>query len=63
MSVLTCMPAHGVGPLGYAWPMLVGHVVATLGTAWLLARAEAWCWRLRRPHRARASRGPPLSFA
>jgi hypothetical protein len=96
MAVLTCMPAHGVGPLGYAWPMFVGHVVATLGTAWLLARGEAWCWRLadrvalaayvspgarparrrprpvtaavlqallRRPHRPRASRGPPLSFA
>jgi hypothetical protein len=46
MTVLTCMPAHATGPMGYAWPMFVGHLVATLGTAWLLARAEAWCCRL-----------------
>jgi hypothetical protein len=46
MAVLTCMPAHGMGPMGYAWPMFVGHVVATLGTAWLLAQGEASCWRL-----------------
>ncbi|SEP68039.1 hypothetical protein [Microlunatus flavus] len=46
MATLTCMPTHGMGPMGYAWPMFVGHVVATLGTAWLLARGEAWCWRL-----------------
>ena len=46
MTVLTCMPAHGMGPMGYAWPMFVGHLVATLGTAWLLARGEAWCWGL-----------------
>ena len=46
MSVLTCMPAHGMGPMGYAWPMFVGHVVATLGTALLLSRGEGWCWAL-----------------
>jgi hypothetical protein len=46
MTVLTCMPAHGMAPMGYAWPMFVGHLVATLGTAWLLARGEAWCCRL-----------------
>jgi hypothetical protein len=46
MTMLTCMPAHGMGPMGYAWPMFVGHLVATLGTAWLLACGEAWCWRL-----------------
>ena len=46
MTMLTCMPVHGMGPMGYAWPMFVGHLVATLGTAWLLARGEAWCWRL-----------------
>ena len=96
MTVLTCMPGHGMGPMGYAWPMLVGHLVATLGTAWLLARGEAWCWQLvdrvaraayaapaarparrrprlattalvrallLRPHRPRASRGPPPAFA
>jgi len=43
MSMLTCTPAPGMGPMGYAWPMFVGHAVATLGTAWLLARGEAWC--------------------
>ncbi len=46
MSVLTCMPTHGMGPMGYAWPMFLGHAVATLGTAWLLARGEAWCLAL-----------------
>lgn len=46
MAVLTCMPTHGMGPMGYAWPMFVGHLVATLGTAWLLSRGEAFCWRL-----------------
>lgn len=45
-SALTCMPAHGAVPMGYSWPMVVVHVVATLATAWLLARGEAWCWRL-----------------
>lgn len=46
MTVLTCAPGHGMGPMGYAWPMFAGHVVATLGTAWLLSRGEAWCCRL-----------------
>lgn len=26
--------------------MLAGHVLATLATAWVLARGEAWLWRL-----------------
>ncbi|GAB2591115.1 hypothetical protein [Microlunatus antarcticus] len=46
MTMLTCMPGHGMGPMGYAWPMFLGHLVATLGTAWLLVQGEAWCWRL-----------------
>ena len=46
MTVLTCMPSDAMGPMDYAWPMFTGHAVATLGTAWLLARGEAWCWRL-----------------
>ncbi|HEY0239600.1 MAG TPA: hypothetical protein VGC37_13245 [Friedmanniella sp.] len=46
MTMLTCAPGGGMGPMGYAWPMLAGHLVATLGTAWLLARGEAWCCRL-----------------
>lgn len=59
MTVLTCGPAHGMAPMGYAWPMFVGHLVATLGTAWLLARGEAWCWRLveRVAHAAYAAPG------
>jgi len=30
---------------GPGWLMWVAHVVATLATAWLLARGEAWLWR------------------
>ena len=59
MSVLTCMPTHGMGPMGYAWPMFVGHVVATLGTAVLLARGEEWCWALV-ARTARAAYAAPL---
>ncbi len=28
------------------WPMLVGHTLAVLATAWLLARGERWLWRV-----------------
>lgn len=27
------------------WSMLLGHVLAVLATAWLLARGESWLWR------------------
>ncbi len=26
------------------WPMLLGHLLAVLATAWLLARGERWLW-------------------
>jgi len=29
----------------YGWSMLLGHAVAVLVTAWLLARGERWLWR------------------
>jgi hypothetical protein len=29
----------------YGWSMLLGHVVAVVITAWLLARGERWLWR------------------
>lgn len=43
---LTC--AGGVGPDGTpaSIPMLLAHAVAVLVTAWLLARGEAWAWRV-----------------
>lgn len=39
-------------PMGVAsmepssWSMVLGHGVATLVIAWLLARGETWCWRI-----------------
>ena len=29
----------------YGWSMLLGHAVAVLVSAWLLARGERWLWR------------------
>ena len=35
-----------------SWPMVIGHALAVLATAWMLARGERWLWavadRLRR---------------
>jgi hypothetical protein len=28
-----------------SWAMIVGHTAATVATAWLLGRGEAWLWR------------------
>ena len=48
------VPAPGVGVVatgpamdmpGPSWAMWLAHAVATLATAWLLARGEAWLWR------------------
>ena len=44
MTQLGCGPGHAMGPSG-GWSMLVAHALATLVTAWLLARGEAWWWR------------------
>ena len=45
------MPGHtmstvcGMGAATAAsWPMLLGHALAVLATAWLLARGERWLW-------------------
>lgn len=56
-AAVTCatvaMPGHamtvgsvcGTGAATTAgWPMLLGHVLAVLATAWLLARGERWLW-------------------
>lgn len=40
----TPMTTGAMEPMG--WSMLLGHAIATLLTAWLLARGEAWCWRV-----------------
>lgn len=48
-------------------PMTVAHLAATVVTAWLLARGEAWLWRAvdrllaRRPSRGLALDGVPVS--
>jgi hypothetical protein len=47
---------HGTGPIsvqstgpmadaGTTWTMIVAHIAATVATAWLLGRGEAWLWR------------------
>ena len=59
--------------LGMAAPMWLAHSAAVLGTAWLLARGEAWLWRMAdrvvgsataaptgRPARRRAARHPAV---
>jgi hypothetical protein len=39
--------ASGGAPMSMpGWPMLVAHLIATLLTAWLLARGESWWWRV-----------------
>ena len=40
---LTAVPAMDMP--GPGWSMWAAHAVATLATAWLLARGEAWLWR------------------
>jgi hypothetical protein len=40
---------HGTMPMTDAgttsWAMIVAHIAATVATAWLLGRGEAWLWR------------------
>lgn len=50
------MPGHGMtvatvcgtaaGAAAYGWSMVLGHTVAVLLTAWLMARGERWLWRV-----------------
>ena len=51
LEAMGCAPAPGDGmggvALGTAAPaMWSAHAAAVLGTAWLLARGEAWLWRM-----------------
>jgi hypothetical protein len=43
------MSVQNTGPMGDAgatsWTMIVAHIAATIATAWLLGRGEAWLWR------------------
>lgn len=76
--VAVSMPGHampdvcgaGSGATAYGGSMLLGHLLAVVATAWLLARGEGWLWRtvdrvhrwaglaLRRLRRPRPSRVP-----
>jgi hypothetical protein len=48
-GTLGCGSAAAMAPMtAPSWPMWVGHLTATLLTAWLLARGEAWLWRAAR---------------
>ena len=38
----SAMPMTGAGT---SWTMIVAHAAATVATAWLLGRGEAWLWR------------------
>jgi hypothetical protein len=43
------MSVQSTGPMADAgttsWTMIVAHIAATIATAWLLGRGEAWLWR------------------
>lgn len=43
------MSVQSMGPMADAgttsWTMIVAHIAATVATAWLLGRGEAWLWR------------------
>jgi len=58
-TAVTCaavvMPGHamsaasvcgGASASAVGWPMLLGHALAVLATAWLLAHGEQWLWRV-----------------
>lgn len=59
---------HATGPMGVqstgsmadagttSWTMIVAHIAATIATAWLLGRGEAWLWRTAE-HAIRAALG------
>ena len=41
MSSAVCGSA---APTAASWPMVIGHALAVLATAWMLARGERWLW-------------------
>lgn len=52
---VVAMPGHAMEPATICasgtvsvagWPMLLGHALALVATAWLLARGERWLWRV-----------------
>lgn len=64
-DTVVCGPAAAASAtmLMPSMPMLVAHAGATVATAWVLARGEAWLWRVLRsvvrlPVPARRSPGP-----
>jgi hypothetical protein len=48
-GTLSCGPAGAMASMSTpSWAMWIGHVTATVVTAWFLARGEAWLWRAAR---------------
>lgn len=47
-ATTVCGAGAGAAAVGSTsgWPMLLGHAVALLATAWLLAVGEQWLWRV-----------------
>ena len=45
-AMTVCGPAGDAAMELPSWPMLLAHLAATAATAWLLARGEAWLWRV-----------------
>jgi hypothetical protein len=45
-TTAVCGPAGGAAMAVPSLPMLLAHLAATAATAWLLARGEAWLWRV-----------------
>jgi len=43
MSVQSTTPMADAGTT--SWAMIIAHALATVATAWLLGRGEAWLWR------------------
>jgi hypothetical protein len=43
MSVQSTTPMTAAGTT--SWAMIIAHALATVATAWLLGRGEAWLWR------------------
>ncbi|WP_139209692.1 hypothetical protein [Microlunatus flavus] len=44
-TALHALGAPAMDMASPGWAMVLAHLVATLATAWLLARGEAWLWR------------------
>ena len=51
-----CGPVDSTAMLVPSLPMLLAHLAATVATAWVLARGEAWLWRV-----VRSAFAPPMT--